>query len=146
VAAVGIDAETAAKLLALVKADAASRPSGKVRTKAVPAAAEKLGLKVNGTAVKILAGFCGLQTERGAEAGKGSGNVGGARAGAGRPKDSRDRRPRKTRSDAGEVKESTVALAARARASYLKTKSLRATGEELGISAERVRQLINTDG
>jgi hypothetical protein len=84
VAAVGIDAETAAKLLELVKADAASRPSGKVRTKAVPAAAEKLGLKVNGTAVKILAGFCGLQTERGPGKGKGTPSGTGGKMG-GRP-------------------------------------------------------------
>lgn len=81
----GIDAETAAKLLALVRADAASRASGKVRTADVLKAAAKLDLKVNGAAVKILAGFAGLQTERGAKKGEGMG---------GRTKGARDRKPR----------------------------------------------------
>jgi hypothetical protein len=86
-AVMGIDAETATRLLELIKTDAASRPSGKVRTKAVLAAAEAEGLRVNGAAVKILAGAFGLQLDLGSEPG----------SGVGRPKNSRDRRPRKPR-------------------------------------------------
>lgn len=69
----GIDAETAKLLLDLIKADAASRPSGKVRTAAVVAAAEAKKLHINGAAIRMLAGFAGLALERGAEPGKGAG-------------------------------------------------------------------------
>jgi plasmid maintenance system antidote protein VapI len=146
-AVMGIDAETATRLLELIKTDAASRPSGKVRTKAVLAAAEAEGLHVNGTAIKILAGFCGLQTERGAEAGKGH-------AGPGRPTGSRDRRPRGTprqvarspRSDRGQRR---VGVTCRqAIDAYEATKdeagrgSLRRAAANLGVSSETVRALI----
>jgi len=143
----GIDAETAARLLELIKADAASRPSGKVRTKAVLAAAEAEGLHVNGAAIRILVGFSGLALERGAEAGKGH-------AGPGRPTGSRDRRPRGTprqvarspRSDRGQRRVDVTSR--QAIDAYEATKdeagrgSLRRAAANLGVSSETVRALI----
>jgi hypothetical protein len=119
--------------LELVRADAASRASGKVRTKAVLAAAEKLGLHVNGAAVKILVGFVGLQTERGTEAGKGGG---------GRPLGVRDATPRKVRAPReGWSKYRDEIL--RLRAEHPDW-SARAIARELRVSHELVSRYIRT--
>jgi hypothetical protein len=141
VAAVGIDAETAAKLLELVKADAAAH-GGTVRTKRVLKAAEAKGLDINGAAVKILAGFAGLQIERGPGKGEGTPSGTGGRMG-GRPPNSKDAQKRRPRSDAGQRRISPTVTPAVALASYQDTKSLRASARDLDISTGTLRSLIN---
>jgi hypothetical protein len=131
VAAVGIDAETAAKLLELVKADAASRASGKVRTADVLKAAAKLGLQVNGAAVKILAGFAGLQPERGAKKGEGGG---------GRTKGARDRKPRDP--DAHRKRETIVRLRDE-HPTWTEDRIGQETAAELKLDTPLDRQLVN---
>lgn len=131
VAAVGIDADTAAKLLELVKADAASRASGKVRTADVLKAAAKLDLKVNGAAVKVLAGFAGLQTERGAKKGEGMG---------GRTKGARDRKPR----DLGAHNKRAIIVRLRdEHPTWTEDRIGQETAAELKLDAPLDRRLVN---
>lgn len=132
----GISREVAEAVLAAIRADAAASGTGKARTARVIAALAAMDITATAPAIRILAGSIGIELERAAEPGKGGG---------GRPLGSRDQRERRTRSDMGSVKDSTKELAAKAREVYARTCSLRRAGEELGISAERVRQLIATD-
>lgn len=140
----GISPELAAKVVEIIRADAAAH-GGTVRTKRVLAALRELQLTATGPAVKILAEAIGFNLERGPEQGQGTPSGTGGRMG-GRPKNSRDMQTRRPRSDAGqrrvEVSPEQAAAAYEATKTGGERGSLRRAAEGLGISQETVRYLV----
>ena len=130
-AAMGISREVAEKVLAAIRADAAARPSGKVRTAQVLAALQAQGIAATAPAIKILAGSIGIEPERGAEPGKGTG---------GRPFGSADRRPRDPKAHA---KRETIARLRDEHPEWSEDKIGEATAAELGLDSPLDRQLVN---
>ena len=124
VGAVGIDAETARRILDALKADAKASKSGKANTARVLAKLEAMMVSVNGAAIRILAGAFSIGLERVVDPSKDKG---------GRPEGARDRRPRKPRADRPSRRDEVC----RARAEHPEW-TMDQIGEALGMTKQAV--------